>query len=367
MSAGLSGVLADRVFAVLSLIFALNALPAGSFAQDWLNDPQAVTMFAIAIVGGGFALYRFRFIPRERRRETLKAMQDAYGESATERGALLRSFPPFLLMGKEAVSAAVASTAPAHSDLEAEFRSWDGLTSTAAHEIRDSEAKFRSLLWVAYELAPLLEDLDLAPVDDEILVEEIKVGRVLVNKLNNFAQMVELNLFPQDDVLGQLHRSIAPACKAVEPLVWSQNALGARWGLRVLRLLRRAEGFNDMRSIHRANRLAWRRQDGSEILIQSALYRSDFGRSVPTSRLQSMSGCDRVLLQAGIALTRIHPRYGGARLRRHIAAENDLVGRLKFAFEAGWHPLDLDGWNKTKLDRYLERHWEAKLEPAETG
>jgi hypothetical protein len=353
---------------MISLAFSLNILPAGSFAYDWLNDPQAVTMLVIAVVGGGFALYRFRFVPRERRRETLKAMQDAYGGSAKERGAILRSLPPFFLMGKSAVKEAVEVSAPAHSGLLAEILSWEELTSTAAHEIRDSEAKFRSLLWVVYELAPLLEDLDSATDTDEILIgEEIELGRVLVNKLNNFAQMVELNLFPQDDVLGQLHRSIAPACKAVEPLIWSQNALGSRWGLRVLRLLCRAENFNDVRQIHRTSRLAWRRPDEREVLIQAALYQSDFGRSVPTSRLRAMSGWDRMTLQASTWLVRLIPRYGGSRLKRHVAAENELIGRLKFAYEARWHPLDFDSWDKAKLDTYLARHWEAELEPARAG
>jgi hypothetical protein len=352
----------------ISLAFSFSILlPAGSFAHDWLNDPQAVTMLVIAVVGGGFALYRFRFVPRERRRETLKAMQDAYGGSAKERGAILRSLPPFFLMGKSAVKEAVEASAPAHSGLLAELLSWEGLTSTAAHEVRDSEAKFRSLLWVVYELAPLLEDLDSATDTDEILVEDIKLGRVLVNKLNNFAQMVELNLFPQDDVLGQLHRSIAPACKAVEPLIWSQNALGARWGLRVLRLLRRAEHFNDVRQIHRTSRLAWRRPDEPEVLIQTALYQSDFGRSVPTNRLRAMSSWDRMMLQASAWLVRLVPRYGGSRLKRHVAAENELIGRLKFAYEVRWHPLDFDSWDKAKLDTYLARHWEAELEPARAG
>lgn len=349
---------------MISVVFLLNILSTGSFASDWLNDPQAVTMLVIAIVGGGFALYRFRFIPRERRRETLKAMQDAYGGSAKERGEILRSLPPFLLIGKDAVKEAAEVSGPAHSGLLAEISSWDGLTSTAAHEIRDSEAKFRSLLWVVCELAPLLENLDSAIDADEILGEEIRTGKVLVNKLNNFAQMVELNLFPQDDVFGQLHRSIAPACKAVEPLIWSQNALGARWGLRVLRLLCRAENFNDVRQIHRTNRLVWRRPDESEVLIQSALYRSDFGRSVPTNRLRAMSSWDRAMLEASAWLVRLVPRYGGVRLKRHVAAENELVGRLKFAYEAGWHPLDFDSWDKAKLDAYLARHWEAELEPA---
>jgi hypothetical protein len=342
-------------------------LPAASFAEDWLNDPQAVTMLVIAVVGGGFALYRFRFVPRERRRETLNAMQDAYEESAKDRGAILRSLPPFFLLGKSAVEEAIEDATPLHSDLLGEIRSWEGLTATAAHEIRDSEAKFRSLLWVVYELAPLLEDLDSAVDTDKNLVKQIKRGRVLVNKMNNFAQMVELNLFPQDDVLGQLHRSIAPACKAVEPLIWSQNALGARWGLRVLRLLRRAEDFNDVRKIHRTSRLVWRPSDEPEVLIQAALYRSDFGRSVPTNRLRAMTGWDRMMLHVSTWFVRLVPRYGGSRLKRHVAAENELIGRLKFAYEAGWHPLDFDSWNKSTLDTYLARHWEAELEPVRAG
>ena len=350
---------------MLSQFFVFSGLPVASFAHEWAHDPQAVTTLAVAVVGGGFALHRFRSVPRERRRETLNAMQEDYGGSAHERGEILHSFPPFLLWGKEAVAQAVDDAVLAHSDLQDELLSWEGLTLTAAHELRDSEAKFRSLLWVVHELAPILEDLDSAT--DRSLVEEIELGRELVNKLNNFAQMVELNLFPQDDVFGQLHRSIAPACTAVEPLIWSQNALGARWGLRVPRLLCRAERFNEVRRVHRTNRLAWRKQDGTAVLIQAALYQSDFGRSVPTSKLQSMSIWERLKLEASSWFVRVSPRYGGSRLKRHIAAENELIGRLKFAYEAGWDPLDLDGWNKEKLDTHLARRWEAKLEPAPAG
>lgn len=324
-------------------------------------------MSVIAVVGGGFALYRFRFIPRERRRETLKAMQDTYEASAAERGAILRSFPAFFLMGRDAVEKAVAEAGPPHSALQKEFQAWDGLTLTAANEIRDSEVKFRSLLWVVYKLAPYLEDAARAAHTDEILVGEIEKAQELVNKLNNFAQMVELNLFPQEDVFGQLHRSIARACKAVEPLIWSQNALGARWGLRVPRLLLRAEHFNEVLEIHRTNRLSWRRQDGTEVLIQAALYESDFGRPVPTRRLRSMSAWDRLALQANSWVVRVVPRYGGTRLRRHIDAENELIGRLKFAYEAKWDPLDLESWNKEELDNLLARHWKADLEPASSG
>lgn len=342
--------------------------PAGGIVHDWLNDPQAITMLLIAVVGGGFALYRFRFIPRERKRETLKAMQDSYGASLADRAVILQSFPPYLLLGREAVEGAVAAAGPVRSDLIAQFKSWKSLTSTAAHEVTDSEAKFRSLLWVVQGLAPVLRGpAPGATEQDGVLVEQIETAQRLVGKLNNFSQMVELNLFPQDDVLGQLHRSIASACKAVEPLIWCQNALGGRWGLRVSRLLLRAEHFNEVHRIHRMNSLVWRRQDGDDVLIQPALYRSDFGRAIATERLREMSVWDRLVLGWAAFRVRIWPRYGGVRLRRHVDAENELIGQLKFAYDANWDALDVEGWDKTRLEEGLARHWASRLEPEPAG
>ena len=334
-----------------------------SFAQDWLNDPQATSTVAVALVAGGFTLYRFRFVPRERRRETLNAMQNLYKESAPDRGVVLPSLEAFLLAGRNAVEDSLAIADSGRSDLRTQLDAWDSVTDTAAHEIVESEVKFRAMLWAVAEIGrrrSLEKDPNAPNYPD---VAALMRARALVNKLNNFGQMVELNIFSQDDVFGHLHRSIAAAGKAVEPLIWQENVVGGRWGLRVLRLLLMAESFNDVRPIHRKSDLVWNRGPNEPVLIRAGLFRSDYGRTVPTNRLHQMNLPTRLSIHIAATWTRLRPRYGGERLRKHRASENDLIGRLSFAIKFDWDPLDLMGWNMETLEKEREHYWREGRAP----
>jgi hypothetical protein len=333
-----------------------GALILSGFFQRWWNDPVATTAFSIAVVGGAFAWYRFRFVPRERRRETLDAMQRSYEHSRNARRAVLSELPPFLLTGRNALWEVVTHD-PKRPDLQAELELWTEPTDTAAHEILAAEAKFRSLLWAIMELRRILSE------GDEQERELLQEATVLVNELNDFAQLVELNLFDQSDVLGQLHRSIAAASKAVEPVIWERNLHG-RWGLRILRLLIRAEHYNDARRIHQSSALIWNRAAAvagpRHIVIRAALYRDVYGRQTEASRLAQMSKLARFAITLSGQWAMLRHRYGGRRLRRHLQAENVLVGRLRYALATGRDPLDL-GWKLADIDRELYLRWRAGL------
>lgn len=343
----------------------LAALIAASWLSRWADDPVAVTTVVVAVVGGGFALYRFRFVPSERRRETLDAMQKSFKASADERAAVLPDFPPFLAYGRDAVGAAAEAASPRRADVRAEVEAWRDLVDTASHEILASEAKFRSLLWAVHDIQRYEAE---ASADERALV---KAAERLVAKLNDFAQLVELNLFPQSDVLSHLHRAIAPACKSVEPLVWARN-LDGRWGLRVPRLMLRAEYYNDVKRIHRSSDLMWKRrgEGPSQIVLRSALYRDEFGRPMPSARLSKMSRWKRLTfrlaLRLGSTWVAIRHRYGGSRLRQHRRHEDQLVGWLRYAVRARLDPCDLDSWNMQKIKDELETYWRAppQEEPA---
>jgi hypothetical protein len=332
-------------------------LLTSSIFEHWADDPQASASLAIAVFGGGAALYRFRSVPRERRRETLDAMQKSYSASASARSKVLPQLPAYLLNGKNALTLAVAQAGVIRSDLQAQLDRWSGLTNTAAHEIARDEAKFRALLWA---IAEVKKDKDrLASSPDQNVVAD---AQRLVNQLNDFSQMVELGLFAQDDVLGQLHRSVGAACKAVEPLIWQANVYGGRWGLRVLRMQLRAEHYNDVKEIHRSSELAWRRADGTRVVMSDALYRSDYGRRIPSKRYAEMPRTKRWTILAGARYARARHHYGGYRLRKHAAAENDLIGRLKFATSAPkrFDPLALD-WKLKDLETSRESHWRSDV------
>jgi hypothetical protein len=187
----------------------------------------------------------------------------------------------------------------------------------------------------------------------------------LVRKLNDFTQMIELGLFAESDVLGLLHRSIAPACKAVEPVIWSRNASGGRWGLRLLRLRLRAEHFNDVREVHASSPLMWRGQGTRPVCIHEALYRPVFDRFVPTERLNQMTAADRARLRWEIRVTQLRPRFGGDRLRRHAASENQLAGNLRYALTHNLDPVDFS-WSMHGLREAMRSHHEktGNAEPA---
>jgi hypothetical protein len=348
----------------------LLALVASSWLDRWVNDPLSVTTLAIALIGGGFALFRFRFVPSERRRETLDAMQKSFAASKPERDRVLPAFPPFLALGRDAVASAVQAAQPRHAGLLADIESWKSVTGTSADEILTNEVKFRSLLWAIREVRSF-GDLNMAHVDGEERNrrqeehETKQAAERLVAKLNDFAQLVELNLFRQKDVLAQLHRGIAPAAKAIEPLIWSR--VEGRWGLRVLRLMIRSEHYNDAKRIHRTSDLTWgRRGEGPHrVVIRERLYRDEFGKIVQAPRMSSMSRFERAAYHVGATWAVARGRFGGSRLRHHRRREDELRGWLRFAEAAGLDPLDLEGWDMDRVRRDIEKYRNAtQREPA---
>jgi hypothetical protein len=327
----------------------------GGIVHWWLTDPVANgTTLVIAVFGGGFALIRFRFIPRERRRETLHAMQDLYERSRDMRRDVLGKLPPFLLDGRSALWEVVQHD-PRRADLQAELERWTEPTDTAAHEILDNEAKFRSVLWAIAEIRRISTQGEYE--ERELLEKATK----LVNELNDFAQLVELKLFDQGEVFAQLHRSVAATGKALEPVIWERNLLHARWGLRILRLLIRAEHYNDVSRGHQSLALVWERRaatcEPSRVFIRAALYRDVYGREAETSRLAEMPRFARLAIWlSGSWRKNIWHSYGGRRLRHHIKAEGSLVGSLQYAVATKRKPLDLT-WNLADINRELEQRW----------
>jgi hypothetical protein len=340
----------------------LQLLTAGSFFERWWNDPVASTTVFVAIAAGSFGLYRFRFVPRERRRETLDAMQKSYKLSRVSRDEVLPAFPPFLSESRDALLEAVVASGPTRSDLLSALESWPEPISTAAHEIIRDEAKFRVLLLA---IANVRRFEDASRADDETRAL-LRAALTLVAQLNDFAQLVELDLFSQGDVLGQLHRSLASACKAVEPLIWARN-LDGRWGLRVLRLLVRAEHYNDVRRIHRTSSLVWRRSPQAtgtaRVVIRPSWYRDDYGKLLRNPGRDGGSRTARVFSDLDGTWAGVRQKYGGRRLTQHRRYEGVLVGRLRYAVDARLDPLDMS-WDMASLEAQLARHWEARVGPA---
>ena len=70
----------------------------------------------------------------------------------------------------------------------------------------------------------------------------------------------------------------------------------------------------------------------------------------------------RWIILADARYARARRRYGGYRLREHLAAESDLIGRLKFATSAPtrFDPLMLD-WKLMDLETSRESHWRSDV------
>lgn len=285
-------------------------------------------------------MHRFRAVPKSRQRETLEAMQALYAASGSLRGSVLREIPPLVRLGRDACLASASapgSNCPEKTRLALER--WPEPIETAAHEILSSEAKFRSLLWAVRRVRAVR---DHEPDHSGLTKAGLEDVEALVKKMNDFAQMVELGLFEQVDVFGLLHRSIAPACKAIEPIVWARSAGGGRWGMRLLRLRLRAEHFNDVRPIHFTSPLVWTAPGVRSVCIHEPLYERTFDEVVPSARLIEMGSRQRIRLRWEQVATRVRPQFGGERLRCHIAAENRLAGQLAYALSRDLDPESFD-------------------------
>jgi hypothetical protein len=354
--------------------------------QRWFNDPVASSTLAIAIVAGFFAVYQLRSIPGERRRRILDAMVTQYAESAPNRGQFLRACPILLKIAYEELTGRLEEEIARAEQLvrggnaedaaAADLRLrrlyklrkdavlWGGqqigISFTNAAEILASEFKTRALMWCIETLQD--EDKRRAcGVSDELYGIAIE----LVNQLNNFALDYENGAYPPRIFLGQLHRSIAPITKALEPIIW-ERSLNGRWGRRVLRLGLSAQHFNDVVKIHRSNDLIWV-GSARRVVIHPAKTIDIFGKellknNVPTApRLLPMVRL-RVTSAYWWIIGTASPRpsiwiwsFGGLRLRRHKKCEDQLSAGIRFAlrnFKTGDASVSLSfSWSLDTLRR----------------
>jgi hypothetical protein len=304
-----------------------------SWISRWWNDPVAATIAIIAAAAALAAWWQLRALARTRRRELLENMQLRYAETGADRAAAFRQIPPLVLFGRQALKHELLSVPPPgrRDDLATQLEDWQELTLSAAHEIAASEAKFRALLWAV----EIVRGIRLGAA--EIVSEPgIAAARRLVNTLNDFTQLIEEDVFDQRSVLAQLHRSIAPAVKAVEPVIWNASADG-RWGMRLLRLLRRAEHFNDVERVQSSQALVWEAAASTPSLL---LIHDSRMVSRPNRRLERVRERWEV---------RWRKRYGGRRLREHVASEGRLAGLLAHAIATQRGSLDLS-WTMNELE-----------------
>ncbi len=348
--------------------------------SDWFTDTSTSATLFIAVVAGLFAVYQLRAMPAERRRRILNGMIELWKVSRDSRARLLSNGDPLLLQGYLQVKSQVTRAAafestneegddramPRRRDLEVEARYWGGARSgisyTAAHEVLASELKFRSLLW-SVEQIQLAEDGEPSVADKTM----VATARQLVNDLTDFLVDYESGAYPNRQLFGTLHRSIAPTACALTPYVWA-GSLRGRWGRRVLRMSISAQHFNDVTAIHRVFDLYWDwRVDGgmrADVLIHPAQTRDVFGHEFPAAD-QPRSPLALALLRLRVraaywkVVSVLNPRprwwfnsYGGWRLYRHSQSEQKLAAALNFAREEGISALDLE-WTLKDLGTQL--------------
>lgn len=172
--------------------------------------------------------------------------------------------------------------------------------------------------------------------------ELYRAARTLVNQLNNFALDYENGAYPPRTFFGQLHRSIAPISKALEPIIW-EGSVSGRWGRRVLRLGLSAQHFNDVVKIHRSNDLVWVGESNAKVVIHPAKTIDIFGRellknNIPTAprflpilRLQTTTFYWWLIGKMALRPDNWAWSYGGLRLRRHKKSEDQLAACIRFA------------------------------------
>jgi hypothetical protein len=336
---------------------------------QWWRDPVASSGITIAIIAGIFAVYQLRAVPRERRRRILDEMTRQYASTAKTRGRVLRNCPMFMKLAYERLSAAldeaiarreqflseshnaeakvVADVALTRLNrLKRESVMWNnaelGISYTSAAEVLQSEFKLRSLLWCVETLQnpQLMQELG---VD----VDLYKKMESLVGQLNAFALDYENGSFPPRTLFGQLHGSIAPIAKALEPIIWERSITNGRWGRRVLRLGLAAQHFNDVMLIHRSSDLIWSNNESEasypNLIVHPALAEDIFGEQILRADLPGTQRvCPSVRMQFRTAYWSIIGRlsltpsswlwsFGGRRLRRHAKVENYLAACLRYA------------------------------------
>jgi hypothetical protein len=334
-----------------------------SVFHEWLHDPGASSAISIALVAGTWAVAQFRPVARERRRETYEAMTSHYVELREARDAAVPRFPPLLFYAQAELAQSLSdSEAAGHVEtLAEELDSWrrSDIAFTAAHEIVDSEVKFRALLWSVQTIKAWRREDALWLGDDCFPASTLIAAQDLAHDLNAFLFHYETGNYPARQTLGLLHRSLAVVSKVTEPVIW-ERSMEARWGRRVLRIGLAAQHFNDVTPIHSVSDLTWSPEGQPSRLIHPRARRSVLGASFVSH--------DSPLAPRFLAGVRLRTRsaywylvgllapppklafvsYGGMRLRRHRRVENELAGLLKLACDSAREPLDFT-WSLDSL------------------
>jgi hypothetical protein len=335
--------------------------------NQWLNDPVASSALTIALVAGTWAVAQFRPLARERRRETYEAMTTHYVELRAARDAAVPHFPPLVAVGQRELQR-VLSSGDCNSDhvarqteLASALKRWmrHDIAFTAAHEVIDSEVKFRVFLWTIETIRQWRQTTVLILDGQQCSVDVLNAATDLAHDLNAFLFHYENGNYPARQTLGLLHRSLAVVAKATEPVVW-ERSLDARWGRRVLRIGLASQHFNDVTPIHSISDLTWKPNEGTRRLIHPRARRSVLGvsavvldsplspRLLPGLRLRVRSAYWYLVGVVSPAPKLWFAAYGGLRLRRHRRRENPLAGLLKLACDRKRGALDLS-WSLHSL------------------
>jgi hypothetical protein len=324
-----------------------------AFIDQWLTNPEASATIAVAAVAGAWAIAQFRPVARERQRETFEAMTTHYVELRPDRDAALPTFPPLVAFGQkhlgDALTAVIGNpdidtATKSHAiGLATDLRQWGryGVAFTSARETIDSEAKFRSLLWAVESVRAWRTHSELVVDGHRYEPSVLQAAEDLAHNLNAFLFHYETGSYPARQTLGLLHRSLAVASKALEPVVW-ERSLSGRWGRRVLRIGIAAQHFNDVTEMHCTDNLQWRSEAG-EVLIHPRLKRLVLGASflaadsptiprlLPGVQMKLLAWHWHAVGRMSLAPRAWFVSYGGRRLRRHRAHENELAGLLDVA------------------------------------
>lgn len=331
--------------------------------ERWWDDPVASSSLAIALVAGIFAVYSLRSVPGERRLRILRAMEVQYASTRQARTIILTTFPFLLKRAYEELAGAISkelelirdSLSSENPETAALMRSSlrhltkldgesvmamqpeIGISYTSASEILASEFKTRAMLWCVETLNDPEHRLA-AGISDDLY----DAAKRLVSELNSFALNYENGAYPPRTVFGQLHRSLAPVIKALEPIIWERSTDG-RWGRRVLRLGLAAQHFNDVVRIHRSSDLVWSKTEQDKIVVHPARTENIYGkeqlrynipttpRFLPMTRLRVITFYWSVIGRIGPSPSNWRWGFGGLRLRRHVKCQDDLSGCLRFA------------------------------------
>lgn len=333
----------------------------------WLNDPVASSALTIALVAGTWAIAQFRPLARERRRETYEAMTEHYVELRAARDAAVPHFPPLVAVGQRELRGALTNGdqnrdyVARRAELVSALDRWmqHDIAFTAAHEVIDSEVKFRVFLWTIETIRRWRQTTVLALDGKQYPVDVLDAAHDLAHDLNAFLFHYENGNYPARQTLGLLHRSLAVVAKATEPVVW-EHSLDARWGRRVLRIGLASQHFNDVTPIHSISDLTWAPKERPRRLIHPRARRSVLGISIvvldsplsprllPGLRLRIRSAYWYLVGVVSPAPKLWFTAYGGLRLRRHRRRENQLAGLLKIACDHERASLDLS-WSLHSL------------------